>query len=470
MRNQFVNRISFFEPDEAAGRLDALFPRRRPAVLVGIHRDVTPPFPFQGGRLQRMRVIVVAPELGANLVDLDGEDAESLAEVLPAFTPTRTPAHRFHLPPRLVQGEILRGEDGALYERLGRQIRPLRRLVSGPSGEILEVAEPGDGSRAPRRRGVQIDSSADADETDPVDIEIESKPEPAQPGNGTAPSPSRATPAPIRALFPGAGHWRVVRLGDFKALLTPQLAHAERLRETHRLPCYAQVYEATTPIRLDEMAAAIDGTSNPGPRLQPLTHALAAQLQLIPLLPPPPHVARPQKREPGLLLPGEWALRLQLAMDPTADFHEEAGKPANGSATASPVAPAPAPQPSTPPAPAPVSPASLKTGIPEAYLKPWEFRISRDEALYDISAPDSFFKTAGRTLRRFLGSGRELRKWQVLLSGKDPEEQLWAVRPPRDGLRHPFVREWARRTLDLAGYDTRTMLGEWEVYWRRKGA
>src|SRR5262249_58172094 len=41
--------------------------------------------------------------------------------------------------PRLVQGEILSDDDGRYYEKIGRHIRPLQRLFSGPRGEVLEL-------------------------------------------------------------------------------------------------------------------------------------------------------------------------------------------------------------------------------------------------------------------------------------------------------------------------------------------
>ena len=61
------------------------------------------------------------------------------------------------------------------------------------------------------------------------------------------------------------------------------------------------------------------------------------------------------------------------------------------------------------------------------------------------------------------------RKWKALLCGKELEEQLWAVSPPKHGLTHPVIREWALQTLQTAGYDTSVMLAEWELFWRRKG-
>jgi len=34
---------------------------------------------------------------------------------------------------------------------------------------------------------------------------------------------------------------------------------------------------------------------------------------------------------------------------------------------------------------------------------------------------------------------------------------------------HTAIREWARKTLEAAGYDSQAMLPEWEIFWRRKG-
>ena len=78
----------------------------------------------------------------------------------------------------------------------------------------------------------------------------------------------------------------------------------------------------------------------------------------------------------------------------------------------------------------------------------------------------------GGTLHRLvhcLAFRREFRKWQVLLNGKSPDEQLWSVRPPRGGLTHRFILAWAQNALQLAGYDPRNMLTEWHIFWRRKG-
>ena len=174
-------------------------------------------------------------------------------------------------------------------------------------------------------------------------------------------------------------------------------------------------------------------------------------LQLGPLLPAPPRIPHSGQRESGVVLPGERLFCLQLAGDPTAEENPE------------------------PPAAAThalISHPALKTSIPERFLKPWEFQISREEALYDLSSASTFMGALGGALRRlvhWLAFRREFRKWQVLLNGKSPDEQLWSVRPPRGGLTHRFILAWAQNALQLAGYDPRNMLTEWHIFWRRKG-
>src|SRR5262249_57163331 len=66
--------------------------------------------------------------------------------------------------PRVVQGEILSDDDGRYYEKIGRHIRPLQRLFSGPRGEVLELpsearAEAGDEQPAPSPQAPDADAS-----------------------------------------------------------------------------------------------------------------------------------------------------------------------------------------------------------------------------------------------------------------------------------------------------------------------
>ena len=415
MRHQVTNRISMFKPRGIAGFDEPRMQMRAPMFFVGIQREIAPPLMFGQNRLQRMRVILVEPGEAIDLAEAGGDD--SLPEVLPQLP---APPHHLALQPRLVQGEILRGENDELYEKIGGRIRRLRRLVSGPRGEILDVVA----EAAPSIGPTQEDA-------------------PAQKQRQQAPA--------IRKLLPDPGPRRVVCFGEYKQMLTSQLAHPERLRDAHRLPSHVQVYEVAVPQKFEALAAEIFGNAGPSGRLQPLTHEVVMHLQLGPLLPAPLRIPHPGPRESGIVLPSERLFCLQVAGDPTA---EENGEPPAAAAHAL------------------ISNPGLKTSIPERFLKPWEFQISREEALYDLSSASTFMGALGGVLRRLvhcLAFRREFRKWQVLLNGKSPDEQLWSVRPPRGGLTHRFILAWAQNALQLAGYDPRNMLTEWHIFWRRKG-
>jgi hypothetical protein len=97
-------------------------------------------------------------------------------------------------------------------------------------------------------------------------------------------------------------------------------------------------------------------------------------------------------------------------------------------------------------------------------------RLGRDEALYDMT-----LATSRGGWQRFLDrvknriSAADMKRWHALLSGKTPDEQLWAIKPPKGGLADARIRQWAEQTLRLGGYDEARMLLEWEIHWRRKG-
>jgi len=159
--------------------------------------------------------------------------------------------------------------------------------------------------------------------------------------------------------------------------------------------------------------------------------------------------------------------RLQLEGDPTVDeaTHEHPGPQAYSQATQA--APSLA---GTGNHAAGVT--GLRRSIPERYLKPWEFKLSREEAAYDLrfdAANPGLFKSFFRRLKNCFGGRNDFRRWQAFLWGKSPEEQLWSVRPPEGRLSDPAIRTWAQRTLELAGYNSASMLPEWEIFWRRKG-
>src|SRR5215471_2751914 len=199
MRHPFTNRVSFFEPEVTGGFDGGLHP---PMFFVAIQRETAPPVCFGQSRLQRMRIIFVEPERAANRGEPNGEPAFELLPQLPALP------HRRALQPRLVNGEILCGENDELYERIGNRIRRLRALAAGPNGEVVDIAK-------------------------------------SEPSMKNETLPAETSSGGFRRLLPESGERRVVPFGSFKQMLASQLAHPERLRDAHRLPCQAEVFEVT---------------------------------------------------------------------------------------------------------------------------------------------------------------------------------------------------------------------------------
>src|SRR5262249_35767558 len=92
----------------------------------------------------------------------------------------------------------------------------------------------------------------------------------------TIAQPDEHSPAaPYLKRFPAPGLRRLIRFGDFKSLLTPQLRQPERLRDSHWLPCYLQVYEARLPQQLDSLTATAVGDPKLARQFQFLSDALA---------------------------------------------------------------------------------------------------------------------------------------------------------------------------------------------------
>jgi hypothetical protein len=445
---------------------------RSRVFLVAIHGGLfTPPTP-EPNPMQRMRVVVLAPNQ-ANEFETTDLLPGVFRHALPPMPPPALPMpqeKRHQLRP--VRGEILRGGQGRLYEKSGEQIRPLHKLVSGSRGQVFEVVPPEEPTP---------EITVQADSNDPPQ-------EYARPQHGNFPRSSRQRkengelnhagpvtqpvaqnpkPVPYRKLFPDPGQRCVIRLGDFKSLLAPQLAHPERLRDTHRLACYLQIYEVAVAQRLESLAASALGDAGRVSQLRLITEPITQQLGLTSLLRNRPRAPGHFPREAGLLLPGERVFQLRLAQDPTADD-------AAPSERQSPVGFAAVESSTQGDVETPVRmPAhGLKTTIPDRYMKPWEFKATRDEALYDMNVTATFAKWSSSLsiwLKSWIRSRGEFKKWQVLLSGKNADEQLWAVRLPKGGVSHPAIRDWASKTLETAGYDPRTMLLEWEIFWRRKG-
>lgn len=443
------------------------FARNR-VFLVAIHGGV-PSSSHEQNSMQRMRVVVLPANQPSEF-----DSSELLPGVfrraLPPMPP-RPPA----LPmtreerPRPVRGEILRDQEGRLYEKIGEQIRPLNKLVSSSRGQVLELVS----LRNPIFK-THRSFESDATSVDSQEAERENPPgggrqrkqtEEVNQGSIVRPASETPKPAPYRKLFPDPGQGRVIRMGDFKSMLVPQLAHPERVRDTHRLACYLQVYEVTTVQRLESLAASVLGDAGQVSQLQLMTQPVTQQLGLNSLLRIRPRPRGNFPHEAGLLLPYERVFRLQLAQDPTGDdVAPSEGQPAMAIPTTE----------SFPLADARASTAAteLKTTIPERYIKPWEFKSTRDEALYDMNVRATFagrFTSLTARLQNWIRGHGELKKWQFLLNGKSADDQLWAIPLPTGGVSHPSIREWARKTLETGGYDARTMLLEWEIFWRRKG-
>lgn len=411
--------------------------------LVAMGRAGPCAVPYGPDRLHRLHVMVVSPGETAEL-DAPLRLLTTLREAA-SVRPPEDEAPALHARP--VWGEILRGATGRFYERVGSRIVPLHELVAGPHGEILELA-PGP-ERGPRLQVVRP-ATEGGEAPDTVDVEAEAVSTEAEPPS--PPPPSRSAAAGPAAPAAGQGKRCLVRWGDFRDMLAGQVAHPERIRDSHRLACCARIYRVRRPQRLDELAEAILGAPGPAGRLRVLEGGVAAQLGLAGLL----GAEHPRRdggaRAAGWAQPGDLVFRLQLEVDPTAETAAADPDPASVDAA--------------PPPPAP--PPAQRTSIPRPFLGPLEFARSREEALYLLSEePGAVRGWLGR-LWTLLTGRRELRRWRAMLQGRTADEQLWRVRPPTARLRDRAVRDWARRVLLAGGYDVERMLPEWEIYWMRK--
>lgn len=467
---QFAAQRAFFDPaGEFAFNADPTAAGLNHLLLLAIERALAPPVMHRRMMFQPMSIVVVDPSI-ISQANAGAEGQVEMPNVLPRALPPAPDVPHFvssQFQQRTIRGEILSDESGRLYEKLGRQIRPIHQLASGQFGEVIDLVP-----AAPSRPGMIAAAAG------PQAVEGSVK---TQPGldeavvtNGT---PGKSSFVPLqhthhtkqhetavshRKLFADPGQWRVLWWGEFKEILAPQLAHPERLKDTYRLPCYVQVLETERTVSIEELAA-IYKSNNEGPaRLYLLTDEIAAKLDLVlPLRPAPLQTTR----EPNTLLAHERVFRLVPANDPTIDVTNVNNKR------------------QTPASKTEVNVAklsnvesgsaavSLKGNIPLSFTKESEFKISREEALYDMHARPTF----GDWLRGFCRRLRifklrnESMKWQALLAGKTVDEQLWAVRPPGGLPANSLIRDWATKTLELGGYDARKMLVEWEIFWRRKG-
>lgn len=420
----------------------ALNPGLLSNFLLALQRAPGAPFRVGPHNLERVRIIIVERDDPALATEgAETGESDDTPEVIP-------PLNRMTLaaPPRLVRGEILRGADGSLYERFGNRIRPLAGLASGPRGEVLEVATTVE--TTPARRT-------------PVPKEPEAAPqtvttaEAGAPAETVPPASVAAAPAvpvaPCRALFAEPGQWRILVFGEVRGLLASHLQYPDRLRDSHRLPCYVQVYESNTAQPIAALAATLLGDERKAGEFAPLTPAMLVPLQLAGQLPPPRPSGRTPQHDRAWLLPGERVVRVTVAHDPTV---------------AAPARPSPAAAPKPEPAVAAAAPGP-KTAVPESFVPATGFVLAREEALIQLAGPEGF----GARFRRLMHGAipaAELRAWQVRLSGRSVDEQLWLVPPPAGWRHDPAVRAWAEQSLALGGYALPAMLREWEIFWARQ--
>jgi hypothetical protein len=397
-------------------------------MIIAVPPDLMPPVSLGSTLFQRLRIMVVSDR------ELDAIGPSQIFGELPVMKRPAAPRFTNGARPRRLHGELLCDEAGRLYEKIGHSVRPIHQLVAGPRGEVLDLTPPMSSHDV-----IDVPGASDAN-----DLETDA----SQGG------------AACHELTPASSQPRIVRFGDFKPMLGPQLMHPERLRDGHRLPCRVRVFEARRAQRIDALASEmLDGASA---QLLPLTPALASRLDLADLLPHRPAIA--SQREAGVLLAGERAVLLTVIHDPTAAMRT--------TATGTETAPIDVPPRNSPVAAAVTEERRARTTIPERFSAPWQFSLSRDEAIYDLEVRGTRFRLAAfaRRLLRRLASARELRKWQALLAGKGFDDQLWTVRPPAGALSTASIREWGRRTLEAGGYDAAAMIREWEIYWARKRA
>lgn len=373
--------------------------------------------------------------------DADGIDQEDPVEES-VQRDCQQPAHH-RLVPRLVQGPVLSDQQGRLYEKRNDQVRLLGRVIKGAHGRLFELVSRDERSRQKCDPDEEYRTEADEHHEDMLQAKKSS--------TGYVP------------LFLGKEIKRIARFGEVKGLLLSQVMEPNRLRDDHRLLCRVEMFEITRSQSMESFGSALLSETGIAGQLQLLTEAMMHKLQLAEMLPRRSPARQAGTRQPGMLLPGDRVFRLILANDPTSDRRSvHPGKPNMAAGSTMPEGKAESrAEPSG-------YGTSLKTSIPERFLKPWEFRMSREEALYDLRVQSQSHSFLDR-FRGWKRTGEELKKWQALLAGKELDEQLWGVRPPVNAFHHSEIREWAQRTLQQAGYDVGVMFAEWEIYWRRKG-
>jgi len=442
--------------------------------LIAIRGDQQTSILHRGNPLHPMQVVLMGP---GDVPPFAGREAA--IGPLPALPSPQRLMRMAHpsasLMPREVTGEILRDARGRLYEKIGDQVRPVHQLFTGARGEMVdltpvrEVIRENGASNTPSHGQAQASTESGEPSVEDADGDFGNDDYEIAPG-ATSRSAQAVAQRPFRELArrlaPEPGLWRLVRYADFIDVITPQLADPRRLQPGHQLACFAQIYElaVTLPATALEQAAANE-LGNAG-KLLPLSYDLCRRFALSLPRPALALAAARHALTPGIVPAGARFMTLRVALDPTAEI--ATAPPAQ--AEAAPRDPPAVTVPSVAPVAADANPAVRRVTIPEEFAKPWDLRLGRDEALYDMT-----LATSRGAWQRFLDrvknriSAADMKRWHALLSGKTPHEQLWAIKPPKGGLADARIRQWAEQTLRLGGYDEARMLLEWEIHWRRKG-
>src|SRR5262249_27645720 len=84
----------------------------------------------------------------------------------------------------------------------------------------------------------------------------------------------------FRRLFVEPGVSRVVTFGEFRPMLAPQCANADRLRDSHRVKALVRIYEATYKQPLAAFFNSIQKEDPCSAPLQPLTETDLQRLEL----------------------------------------------------------------------------------------------------------------------------------------------------------------------------------------------
>jgi hypothetical protein len=214
---QFATQPAFFEPaSEFAIHPDFGGIDFNQLVMLAVERAFAPPVVHRRSVFQPMRIVIVDPNL---ISRPSGDGAQTgmpnlLPRALPPAVdgPTST-ASQVHQ--RKVRGEILSDEGGRLYEKVGRQIRPIHQLASGPFGEVIDLVPAAEVRRemvAPPATPKAVEAGAQSNE-ESVGSDGDS---PTAKFERLQQSPAKQeTAISHHKLFADPGQWRVVWWGEF---------------------------------------------------------------------------------------------------------------------------------------------------------------------------------------------------------------------------------------------------------------